>query len=383
MVAPTFPNLSFENPPGTGPTLVSGSAEPFAFSTGDVLEITYAGITESVVLLDTDFADITNATADEVAQLLEARVDDLGASNDGGFVRLTALLTGEDISLEVAVGGANTVLNFPAGAVTGETYAGGPPNGWSVLDDTGSVYEWAEWADENGRPEEVFDETGWTVAFVSEALESAIFDSATIPTPLETFTGWSTTGLLFAFAAESASFGTSNEAFENFEREWGLPTYFAFTPINLLFGIAPEDFETGWGQVPSPSFSADTTFANGTKNAEDFENVLTTTHVVQIITAAQGEWRVNLDNEVYVYEALVTDNISIIAANLAAAVTGSTRFNATAFGSIISIFPTDPADTQFNVTAGRPAFGTFAVFNAVDFPLFAEEWIGTDINPDF
>jgi hypothetical protein len=137
MVAATFPNLSFENPPGTGPTVLSGSAEPYAFADGALFEFTFAGITEAVVFLTTDFVDIGAATADEVAALIEARVDDIGAANDGGFVRLTSQLTGEDIEIDILGGTANAALNFP-------------------LD---SVNEWAEWADENGRPEEVFEDT--------------------------------------------------------------------------------------------------------------------------------------------------------------------------------------------------------------------------------
>ena len=51
MVAATFPNLSFENPPGTGPTLVNTSAEPYALIDGDLLNITFAGETLNVVFL--------------------------------------------------------------------------------------------------------------------------------------------------------------------------------------------------------------------------------------------------------------------------------------------------------------------------------------------
>jgi len=384
MVAATFPNLSFENPPGTGPTLVSAAAEPFAFTDGQILSLQFAGVQEDVVLLASDFGDIGAATAAEVAALLEARVDDLGAADDGGFVRLTSLLTGEDISLEVLAGGANAELAFPAGAVNGETYEGGAPNGWNVLTDTDSVNEWAEWADENGRPEEIFDGDGWVTAMVSDSFSDAIFDAATLPAPFETFTGWSSTGLLLSFLAEAASFGAFNEAFEPFETGWGSPTYFAFPPPALL-PVAPETFESSWGQggPPSSSFSADTSFANGTKNAEDFEDVSPAFYVVQPITAAAGLWRITINGISHTYTATGGDSAADIALQLRTAInTGSTGVGSSVVGSILSLWPTDP-DADLFIVVAPPSGGTVDTVTARDYPLLAEEWVGQDLNPDF
>ena len=157
MVASTFANLSFENPPGTGPTLVNSTAELYPLNDGDILEIIFAGEAINVAFTEADFADISVATAPEVAAVFEAQVADLGASADGGFVRLSSLLTGEDVSLEIVGGAANNALDFPLSTVSGETYAGGAPNGWTTSTDTDGVTEWAAFADENSRPEEIFD----------------------------------------------------------------------------------------------------------------------------------------------------------------------------------------------------------------------------------
>jgi len=384
MVAATFPNLSFENPPGTGPTLVSGNAEPYSFTEGDLLEFTFAGVTESVIFLASDFGDIGNATAAEVAALLEARVDDLGASADGGFVRLTSLLTGEDVEIDMLGGPANTALGFPLGTVSGETYAGGPPNGWTVIDDTDSVNEWAEWADENGRPEEIFDLEGWIAITVSSSFDDAIFDPLILPKPFEPFDAWSSTGFLTSFIAEAAAFDPDTEPFETFNKGWGLPTYFSFVPANLLNASAnPEDFESGWGNpFPVPSFvGAD--FANGTKTADDFESVVLTFYVVTFVTAAAGLWRIVLNGTSFTYTAGGADTTIDICLALRTAIdTGSVGIESSNLFNLLSLWPTN-LDADISIQVIPPPGGSVDTVTARDFPLLAEEWIGQDNNPDF
>lgn len=381
MVAATFPNLSFENPPGTGPTLVSTAGEPFAFTAGDILELSFAGLTSQVVFLPSDFAVIGKATADEVAALLEARVDGLGAAADGGFVRLTSLLTGEDITLEVENTGAGAVLNFPTGAVTGETYEGGPPSGWSVGDDTDSVTEWAEFADENGRPEEIFDIDGWSLVSVSEALENAIFDALLVPAPFETFAGWSSTGLVTSFGGEQATF-VGGLLEEGFESSWGLPIYFEFLPSRLIEAADnPETFETGWGSTASPTYES-AEFANGLLDYETFEPYDAVTHVVTITTAANGVWEIQINGETFSYSSTGSEPIADIALGLAAAAAGSAVAVATAFPTTVNVSPVN-ANDELTVSVRAPAGGSANTVLATESSTFVATWVGQDFNPDF
>lgn len=393
MVAATFPNLSFEDPPGTGPTLLSGNPEPYALNDGDILEVTIAGISESVVFLTTDFQDISAATADEVAALLALRVEDLGATNDGGFVRLTSLITGEDVTLEVeASSTANLALGFAAGSVTGETFAGGPPNGWTVTTDTDSVNERASFADENSRPEEIFDgNDSWAIVTISDTFGQALFDLLFTPTPFETFTNWATTGFLTTFVAEAASFDTINVTFEDFEDEWGLPTYFEFLPVNLITGINPEDFESGWGTFffgtwtfPIDAALEQAEWRGGIDTFEDFENVSPHAFVAEVTSSTAGFYTVFISGRPYTYEANGVVLPSVIASNLASAIDGGEpRVFASSSGSEIFIGP-DPNDAfqafPFVVTATGPGI---SVNETRDLPAYNTEWVAQDRNPDF
>lgn len=382
MVAATFPNLSFENPPGTGPTILNTLAEPYELAEDMTLEISLAGASTLVVFLAADFVDIAAATAAEVGAVLEAQVDDLGANDDGSFLRLTSLLTGEDVGLEVVGGSANVVLAFPAGAVSGETYAGGPPNGWAVSGETDSVTEWADFADENGRPEEIFDGDEWIAFVLLGTYSSAIFDLLLIPAPFESFSGWSTTGYLESFASAQASFADGLS--EGFEIGWGTPLYFAFTPANLLAAsVNPEDFETGWGQGGAATFSGPADFAGATKTAEDFEDMVPQWYVLVAVTAASGRWKIEIDGVTHYYDATGGDTESDIASGLATAVsTGSVRADAGSLGPIVSIWPVNP-NLDIAVSAAPATGGELDLVLAKDYPLLAEEWVGQDVNPDF
>lgn len=383
MVAATFPNLSFENPPGTGPTLVSTLAEPYAFQDGDTLEISFAGETSVVVFLSTDFSDIAAATADEVAALLELRVDDLGVSNDAGFVRLTSLLTGEDVTLEVVSGTANVQLGFAAGAVTGETYAGGPPDGWTVSTDADSVTEFAEWSDENGRPEEFFDVDGWLALVVTGTFTDALFDVLIVPTPFETFTAWSTTGLLTSISSVSATFGQGLE--EDFETLWGSPVYFVFLPVHLQDGaVNPETFETGWLNGSVGAVGPDADFAGATATVEDFENVDITWYTMTLTTAlVAGRWTIKINGVSHFYDALGGDDIVDVASGLQAAVdSGSVTVIISQLFFVLSISPVD-TDTDIAISVDSPSGTAFDLIPAADNPSYVTRWVGQDTNPDF
>lgn len=384
MVAATFPNLSYENPPGTGPTLLSGSVEPFALANGDLLQLTFAGLTINVVFLTADFADISAATAAEVSAVIEAQVDSLGAADDGGAVRLTSLLTGEDIELEVAASGANAVLGFSTTAVNGETYAGGPPNGWTLVDEVDSVTEWADFTDENGRPEEIFDLEGWSVLSISDAFEDAIFDAALLPAPFETFTGWSTTGLLTSIVGVAAEFNTvaGLSVFESFEDSWGSPLYFEFLPTRLIPAVDnPETFETGWGQGGAVTYET-AMFSNSLLDHEPFEPFNAVTHVVTVTTAANGVWEIEINGEVFPYTSSGSEPIADICIGLAAVAAGSAVANATAFPTTVNVSPVN-ANDELTVSARAPSGGAVNTVLATESTPFVATWVGQDFNPDF
>lgn len=385
MTAATFPNLSFENPPGTGPTLVSGNAEPYALADGDILTIDFAGIETDVVFLAADFADIAAATADEVAALLELRVDDLGAADDGGFVRLTSQLTGDDVTLQVVDGAANLALGFSTTAVTGVTYAGGPPDGWTVATEVDSVYEWAEFPDENGMPEETFSNEGWgTLTFVG-GFSDAYFDLAFVPAPFETFTTWSSAGLLTAFVGEEAAFGTVGTR-EGFETEWGTPLYFAFQDGFLVQAADnPNDFETGWGNGSVGAVGSNTTFANGTKTAEDFEDVVDQWYMLTVVTAADGEWRTQVFGTTYVYTATGSASETTIATGIAAALDNDPRVTATALANVVFIWPTngDQLSALVPTATSYPNGAEVDLVPAREHSTMLDNWVGQDQLQDF
>lgn len=383
MVAASFPNLSFENPPGTGPTLLSTVAEPYVFVDGDIFSVTFAGARTDVVFLATDFADIAAATAAEVAALIALRVDDLNAEPDGGFVRLTSDLTGEDVSLQVLVSTVNTVLVFSTVAVNGETYAGGPPNGWTVSTDTYLVNEHAEFADENGRPEEIFDGDGWVAVSVTDTYEAAIFDSALIPSPFETFTGWAPGGVILGGPSEQGSFDVGTpENMEDFEEEWGSPTYFAFLPVHLETGIDPETFATGWGDYSAPTYSGPADFDDGTQVYEDFEDVVLHSWVFTVAVAAGGDWVLRINGVVFPITAGGGDNATTIAAAVASQLAGSPHVTATAATGTVFITP-NSYDTPLVITYDAPAAGQGQLLPSNLNPSNLDDWTGQDINPDF
>jgi len=381
MVAASFPNLSFENPPGTGPTLLSAVAEPYALSDGDIFTVVFAGETANIVFLETDFADIAAATAAEVGALIALRVDDLNAEDDGGFVRLTSGLTGEDVSLEVQAGGVNDVLLFSTVAVTGETYAGGAPNGWSVTTDTYLVNEHAEFADENGRPEEIFDGDGWISVVVTDTYETAIFDSATTPAPFESFFQWAGIGVITSPGTEQAEFDTALDNFEDFEEEWGSPTYFEFLPVHLETGIDPEDFESDWNHdLVAPTYGT-AMFDDGVSAFEDFGSFITFTWIVDVVSVTLGDWVITINGITYVANT-GGGSATATAVDLAAQIDGVQGLTAISVSGTVFITPPNYNDI-FVVSVAPPSGAQATTVPAVDFPDSVDNWTGNDYNPDF
>ena len=380
MVAASFPNLSLENPPGTGPTLVSGAEEPFSITDGGVLSLEFAGVTETVVFLASDFVDISAATAQEVADLITLRVDDLVASDDGGYVRLNSEITGEDVSLRVLANGVNAELSFSTVEVTGETYAGGAPNGWAVTTDTYLVNEHAEFSDENGRPEEVFDAAGWGAAFTPDT-EAALFDLDTIPDPVESFDGWAPTGVLTSVPTVQGQFDSGPvQNFEDFEEGWGAPLYAAFLPVHLEDGLT-ESFETGWNQGAG-ALSGAATFDDGLEAHEDFDNYIPYTIIAEVVRAVGGDWFVTVNGTTYYTTMGGGESEDATATAIASLIDGHQGVSAVGVLHTILVTP-DDYDAPLVITIAPPTGGAADVSAAKDYPDSSENWTGNDFNPDF
>lgn len=379
MVAATFSNLSFENPPGTGPTLLSGSAEPYALADGDVLSFAFAGEDVQVVFLTADFSNIANASASEVAAVIETQVDDLGAQPDGGFVRLSSLLTGDDVTLDVVAGGANDELVFSVAPVNGITYDGGVPPGWALAADVYTVTEWGGFADEGERPEEVFFESGWLVGPTLTSLTIAGFTNA-VSLDEEPFDDWSTTGVLLGIPMLAGQFSTIY-TFDGFELDWGTPTSFVLGVLTT--GIDPEDFESNWNNAPVVLVLTDADFAGGSDIFDDFSNIVDTTHVANITLQTAGVWAVTINGEEFIYVAGGGDFVPDIASGLAVAITsGSTAANATNLFGILSIIPTDLTADALVVTMTKPSTGgAFSLTLATENSGLVGAWVGQDRNP--
>jgi len=389
MVATTIPNLSFEIPPGTGPSFLSGNAEPYNLPNGSVLQFIVDGVTQQAVFTETDFADITAATADEVTAVITTQTNQVVASNDGGFVRLNAQAVLEDVTIEITGGDANAALGFALATATGLFREGGAPDDWAVTSDIDSVFRFAGFVGELSaeRPEEIFYGPAWAVIAVTLP---TTFVNATFDFPVtsfaERFRGetWAGSGLITSPALLAASFGIFT--FEDFETGWGVPTYFEFVngtltdfTINGVLG-APEDFETNWGQGADP-LGPPADFADSTKTAEDFGDVVDTTQVVTINSNPAGDYTVEVNGNIFLYTSPGAETTAAIALAIATTITsGSALAEATALLNIISIKPRT-VGTALNVLAGGPTAGSLTRYDAIDYPPLADNWIGQDQNP--
>lgn len=100
--------------------LTSGNAEPYALSDGDTLQIQIdGGILQTITFLAGDFVDIANATASEVADVIEANLDDGGAIDAAGSVRISSDLEGTGSSMQIVGGTGNTALGFVTDLIKG------------------------------------------------------------------------------------------------------------------------------------------------------------------------------------------------------------------------------------------------------------------------
>lgn len=96
-------------------TLVSGNSELYALANGQTLEIEIdGGPTQTITFLTGEFVDIANATALEVAAVINAKITGASAVANAGNVEITSDLRGTDSSVDVTGGTAAAAFAFPA-----------------------------------------------------------------------------------------------------------------------------------------------------------------------------------------------------------------------------------------------------------------------------
>ena len=104
---------------GTSASLTSGSAGPYALADGDTLNVSVDGVGQTVAFLAAEFSDIANATALEVANVLNSKLTGSSASVSGSSVVISSDLKGSSSSVNVTGGSANTELGFSTSPASG------------------------------------------------------------------------------------------------------------------------------------------------------------------------------------------------------------------------------------------------------------------------
>ncbi len=105
---------------GSAAAMAAGGAGPYALADGMTLLLRVDnGLEQAVVFSSADFADITNATATEVAAAINAVIVGGRATTPGGIVRLASDTEGTSSRVQVTGGTANAVLAFPGAASVG------------------------------------------------------------------------------------------------------------------------------------------------------------------------------------------------------------------------------------------------------------------------
>lgn len=107
----------------TSASITSGNTETFALSDGQTLTVSVDGGGDQTATFNTgDFGDIANATAAEVAAVIDADLTGASAAASAGAVVITSDLTGETSSLQVTGGTANAALGFATAQENGSTF---------------------------------------------------------------------------------------------------------------------------------------------------------------------------------------------------------------------------------------------------------------------
>ena len=97
---------------GSGTATISSGAGPFALNVNDTLTVSVdGGATQTITFVASDFADITHATAEEVATAVNARLTGLNAAASDGRLVLKSNTSGAGGSLQVTASSNANLLS--------------------------------------------------------------------------------------------------------------------------------------------------------------------------------------------------------------------------------------------------------------------------------
>jgi hypothetical protein len=104
----------------SGPAIDSGNSETFTLSNGQTLTVKVdGGSTQTATFNTGDFIDINNATAAEIAAVLNTDITGVTAHDAGGKVRIETDTQGTGSSIQITGGTANTAIGFSTSTVAG------------------------------------------------------------------------------------------------------------------------------------------------------------------------------------------------------------------------------------------------------------------------
>jgi len=126
-----------EDPAGENATVISANSEAYVFSGGETLDVRIDGASAQVVtFLATNFLDLANVSAEEVASAINAGLIGAQAAvyDDGGsqYVAIASLTEGDASSIQVTGGTANVILGFPTTVEIGESKSVLAPENFTV-----------------------------------------------------------------------------------------------------------------------------------------------------------------------------------------------------------------------------------------------------------
>lgn len=109
---------------GTPAVYTSGNTENYTLANGQTLFLVVDGTpAQTITFVTGDFVDIGNATAAEVASVIQTNGVGVTAANVGGAVVITSAMTGPGASVRITGGTAAAQFSWPTAAAVG---AGGP-----------------------------------------------------------------------------------------------------------------------------------------------------------------------------------------------------------------------------------------------------------------
>lgn len=256
----------FDSRWGLNPARIQSEAkEPYNVGTSDTLTISVDGAPAQTVTLNNGFITPGAATAEEI--VLEIAADLTGAtpSTDpaGEVVRIATVSEGQGpaVSIQVTGGTANAELQFPTNIRYGSAI-----NGPIVLG----------------------------------ALEAGVFHTAPNESVIESFEReWSgNEDYLFALGTvQDATFsdGVGSNTYDSFEGGWR----------------DNHNYETSLGSVEAA------TFLGGLDSRDSFETTSTTYALVRILTATDGVYAMNVDDQTYIFDRQSGEGAATIASELA------------------------------------------------------------------